>query len=226
MVYEVIKNFERPDMELLEEYKSMQAATLHEVMGKAGAMTNDIRPAWPGSFLCGSALTIQTRPGDNLMLHKAVSLAKPGDVLVVTVDGYLEAGIWGEIITVAAMEKGITGIVTDGSVRDTMPIKTLGFPMFSRGISMKGTTKQNPGKINHPITLCGVVIHPGDIVLGDNDGVVVVPLKMARDVLEAARKKEKVESDVMDRIRQGECTMDILGFNEAYARLSLAEENE
>ena len=225
-MYEVIRNFKRPDKELLEAYQGMQAATLHEVMGKAGAMTHDIRPAWPGSFVCGSALTVQSRPGDNLMLHKAVSMAQPGDILVVAVDGFLEAGIWGEIITVAAMEKGIVGIITDGTVRDTMPIKSLGFPMFSKGFSMKGTTKQNPGKINNPITLGGVVIHPGDIVLGDNDGVVVVPLSKAREVLEAAHKKEEAESDVIRRIRKGECTMDILGFNEAYLRLNLTEEKD
>lgn len=220
---EVIRSFERPKKELLDAYQGMQAATLHEVLGKAGAMTHDIRPVWPGSFMCGSALTVQSRPGDNLMLHKAVSMAKPGDILVVAVDGFLEAGIWGEIITVAAMKKGIVGIVTDGSVRDTIPIKGLGFPMFCKGISMKGTTKQNPGKINNPVTIGDIVIHPGDIVLGDNDGVVVIPLQMARDVLAAAQKKEEVESNVISRIRQGECTMDILGFNEAYIRLNLTE---
>lgn len=225
-MYDIVKNFERPSKELLEEFSKMQAATLHEVMGKKGAMLSDIRPAWSGTFVCGSALTVQSRPGDNLMLHKAVSMAKPGDILIVTVDGYLEAGIWGEIITVAAMEKGIVGIVTDGSVRDTMPIKELGFAMFSRGISMKGTTKQNPGKINNPITLGGVVVNPGDIVLGDNDGVVVVPLKIVREVLEAAKNKEKAESDVMNKIREGGCTMDILNFNEAFARLGLKEEND
>ena len=139
-MYDIIKNFKRPSSDLLEQYRSMQAATLHEVMGKKGAMTSDIRPVWSGTFVVGSALTVKSRPGDNLMLHKAVSIAHPGDILAVDVDGFTEAGIWGEIITIAAKQKGIVGIVTNGTVRDTMPIRTLNFPMFSRGVSMNGTT--------------------------------------------------------------------------------------
>ena len=223
-MYDIIKNINRPSDDLLEQYRNMQAATLHEVMGKKGAMTSDIRPVWPGTFVVGSALTVKSRPGDNLMLHKAVSIAKPGDILVVDVDGYTEAGIWGEIITVAAMEKGIVGIITNGTVRDTMPIRDLNFAMFSRGMSMKGTTKQNPGYINHPITLCSILVKPGDIVLGDNDGVVVIPLEKAEEVLIAARKKESDEALIMERIRAGESTMDILGFNDAFYRLGLSEE--
>ena len=223
-MYDVIKNHPRPTAQQLADFSKMQAATLHEAMGKRGALQHDFRPAWEGTFVCGSALTVKTRPGDNLMLHKAVSLAQPGDILVVTVDGFQEAGIWGEIITVAAQQKGIVGIVTDGTVRDTVPIKTLDFPMFSRGYSMKGTTKMVSGQINTPITIGGVVVNAGDIVVGDNDGVVVVPLAEADKILKAAIAKEESEAAVMDRIRAGEGTMDILGFNEAYLRLGLSEE--
>lgn len=221
---DIIKNFQRADLALLKEYESMQAATLHEVMGKRGSMTGDIRPVWPGSFVVGTALTVQARPGDNLMLHKAVSIAKPGDILVVDVGGFTEAGIWGEIITVAAMEKGIVGIVTNGTVRDSMPIRELGFPMFSRGLSMKGTTKMTPGTIGHPVTVCGVQVCPGDVVLGDNDGVVVVPLAQAKEVLKLAREKEASEAAVMEKIRAGGCTLDLLGFRSALEHLNLSEE--
>lgn len=225
-MYQVVKKYPRPSSELLEAYKSMQAATLHEVMGKRGAMLHNIRPVWPGSFVVGSALTVKSRPGDNLMLHKAVSIAKPGDILVVDVDGFQEAGIWGEIITTAAKMKGMVGIVTNGTVRDSMPIKDLDFPMFTNGLSMKGTTKMTPGLINNPITIFGVTVNPGDIVLGDNDGVVVVPLAEAEKVLELAREKEASEALVMERIRKGECTMDILGFRDAYNKLGLTEEDD
>ncbi len=225
-MYDIVKNFKRPDKELLEAYSGMQAATLHEVMGKKGALTSDIRPVWPGTQVVGSALTVKCRAGDNLMLHKAVSIAKPGDILVVDVDGFLEAGIWGEIITVAAMEKGIVGIVTNGSVRDTVPIEDMGFAMFSKGISMKGTTKHNPGTINNTISIGGVVVNPGDIVVGDNDGVVVIPLDMAEEIIKKAEEKERSEAQVMAKIRMGECTMDILGFNEAFDRLCLSEEDQ
>ena len=224
-MYDIVENFKRPSLELIEKYKSMQAATLHEAMNKRGAMSTDVRPAWEyPPVLCGAALTVLARPGDNLMLHKAVSIAKPGDVLVVATGGHTEAGIWGEIITVAAMEKGITGIVTDGTVRDTVPIREIGFPMFSRGLSMKGTTKMTPGKVGVPIVVGNVLVNPGDIVFGDNDGVVVVPLEEAETILQAAIDKETAEATIMDRIRAGECTMDILGFREAYNRLGLKEE--
>jgi len=225
-MYHVVKKYPRPSAELLEAYKGMQAATLHEVMGKRGAMLHHIRPVWPGSYVVGSALTVKARPGDNLMLHKAVSIAKPGDILVVDVDEFQEAGIWGEIIANAAMMKGIVGIVTNGTVRDSMPIKELGFPMFAYGLSMKGTTKMTPGLINHPVTIFGVTVNPGDIVLGDNDGVVVVPLAEAEKVLELARKKEADEAKVIERIRNGESTMDVLGFNDAYKKLGLLEEDD
>lgn len=221
---DVIRNHPRPSDELLERFKDQQPATLHESMGKRGALDNDIRPAWLGTRICGSALTVHCRPGDNLMLHKAVSIAQPGDVLVVSADGFTEGGMWGEIITVAAMQKGIRGIVTDGGIRDTMPIHALGFPMYSRGISMKGTTKVTGGTINQPIVIGGVRVCPGDIVVGDNDGVVIVPLEEAETVLAASIAREMNEAVVMDRIRNGESTMDILGFQAAYDKLGLKED--
>ncbi|NLN46752.1 MAG: 4-carboxy-4-hydroxy-2-oxoadipate aldolase/oxaloacetate decarboxylase [Clostridiaceae bacterium] len=221
---DVIRNHPRPSAELLERFSDQQPATLHESMGKRGALANDIRPAWFGTCVCGSALTVHCRPGDNIMLHKAVSLAQPGDVLVVSADGFTEAGMWGEIITVAAIEKGIRGIVTDGGVRDTMPIYKLGFPMYARGFSMKGTTKATGGTINQPIVIGGVQVKPGDIVVGDNDGVVVMPLEEAETILAAAIAREQNEASVMDRIRAGESTMDILGFQATYDRLGLSED--
>lgn len=223
-MYDVIKNFPRPEQALVEALGSVQTATLHEAMGKRGALPHTIKPIWPGMRLFGPALTVKSRPGDNLMLHKAVSLAKPGDVLVVENDGFLEAGIWGEIITVAAMHKGIVGLVTNGACRDTLPIRELGFPVFCAGVSIKGTTKTVPGKINHPLYFEGVVVHPGDIVVADNDGVVVVPCGEAAQVLQTAQAKESAEAEVIRKIRLGESTMDLLGFNEPYQRLGLSEE--
>ncbi len=221
---DVIHRYPRPSAALLAQYAEQQPATLHEVMGKRGALSNDIRPAWFGARVCGAALTVHCRPGDNLMLHKAVSLAQPGDVLVVSVDGFTEAGIWGEIITVAAMEKGVRGIVTDGSVRDTMPIYQLGFAMYARGTSMKGTTKMTGGTINHPVVLGGVQVCAGDVVVGDQDGVVVVPLAQAESILERAIAREQSEAVVLERIRAGECTLDILEFRAAYEQLGLSED--
>lgn len=226
MMYDVIKHYPRPHKMLVEALGKIQSATLHEAMGKRGALPHIIKPIWPGMQLCGTALTVKARPGDNLMLHKAVSLAQPGDVLVVDNDGFVEAGLWGEIITVAAMEKGILGLVTNGACRDTLPIKELDFPVFCAGVSIKGTTKAVPGKINHPIAFEGVIVHPGDVVVADNDGVVVVPCDEADQVLKAAQAKEASEAEVIRKIRAGGYTMDLLGFNEAYQRLGLSEEPE
>lgn len=223
-MYDVVKNHNRPSEDLLKRFHGQQPATLHESMGKKGAMLHDIRPTTFDAYVCGSALTVHCRPGDNLMLHKAVSIAQPGDVLVVCVDGFQEGGIWGEIITEAARMKGIVGIVTDGTVRDSVPIRDLGFPMFSRGLSMRGTTKMTGGTINNPIIMQNVLINPGDIVVGDNDGVVVVPLEHAEEVLAAAIAKEAAERKIIERVKAGECTMDILGIQEAYERLGLKEE--
>ncbi len=223
-MYDVIKNFPRPDKSLVQALGRIQTATLHEAMGKRGALPHYIRPVWHESKFYGVALTVQSRPGDNLLLHKAVSLAQPGDVLVVDNDGFLEAGLWGEIITVAAMQKGIVGLVTNGAVRDTLQIRELGFPVFCAGISIKGTTKAVPGKINNPITFEGVIVNPGDIIVGDNDGVVAIPPGEAAQLLQAARAKEKAEAEVIAIIKAGGSTMDLLGFDEAYKRLGLSEE--
>lgn len=223
-MYDIVKSYPHPEPSLVDALGKIQSATLHEAMGKRGALLHGIKPIWPGMALCGSALTVKSRPGDNLMLHKAVSLARPGDVLVVDCDGFLEAGLWGEIITVAAMQKGMVGMVTNGACRDTLPIRELGFPVFCAGVSIKGTTKAVPGKINHPLSFDGVTIYPGDVVVADNDGVVVVPCAEAAQVLQAALAKEKNEAEVIRQIRAGGSTMDLLGFNEAYNRLGLSEE--
>lgn len=223
-MFDIAKRNEKVTIEMLHSFRSMSSATIHEAMGRKGAVCSNIKPIWPGTVLCGRALTVQCEPGDNLILHKAITLAKEGDVLVVTTGGYKEAGIWGEVMTVAAIAKGITGLVTDGSVRDTMAIKKHAFPIFSMGVSIKGTTKLTPGKINNPIVLGGQLINSGDIIFGDNDGLVLVRPEDAEMVLKLSRQREEKEKLIMERLNNGETTMDILGLNEAFERLQLKEE--
>lgn len=198
-----------------------EAALLHEALGKRGALTHDVKPAWPGAKIIGRALTVRSAPGDNLMLHKAVSIAQPGDVLVVTVDGFLEAGIWGEIITVAAQMRGVHGLVTDGAVRDIEPITRLKFPIFSRGISIKGTTKKQKGEVNRPITIAGVYVEPGDIVVGDVDGVVIVPAAELDAAIAKVHEIRKKEEGIIARLKQGELTIDLLGMRPVLKELGL-----
>ncbi|HEY5583830.1 MAG TPA: 4-carboxy-4-hydroxy-2-oxoadipate aldolase/oxaloacetate decarboxylase [Ruminiclostridium sp.] len=223
-MYDIVRNFKRPDDSLINNYNLMTSATLHEVLQRRGALSSYIKPIWPGMKLCGSALTVQCEPGDNLMIHKALAIAKPGDVLVVSVGGYVEAGFWGEVMTIAAISRGIKGLLTDGSVRDTMAIKEHGFPIFSKGICIKGTTKLTPGKINHQLILGGICINPGDIILGDNDGVVVVPLEEAEKALSGAIAREEKEKILMQKLESGQLTMDLLNLNDPFNELGLKEE--
>lgn len=198
-----------------------EAALLHEALGKRGAMNHDMRPAFAGAKVLGRALTIRSAPGDNLMLHLALSIAQPGDVLVVTADGFLEAGIWGEIATVAAQVRGVRGLVTDGAVRDTEMIAQMGFPIFSRGLSIKGTTKRQKGDLNKPIVVAGALVHPGDYVVGDADGVVVVPAGEVDAAIAKANEIREREADVMARLKKGELTLDLLNFRPALKELGL-----
>jgi 4-hydroxy-4-methyl-2-oxoglutarate aldolase len=217
----IVKDFKRPSRTLLDRFAKFQAAAIHEGLGKRGALTNDFKPIYPGAKFCGSAFTIKGYPGDNLMLHVAISLAQPGDVLVCSVSGYREAGHWGEIVSVAAMQKGVAALVIDGSVRDAEPIQKLNFPIFATALSMKGTTKKQAGTINHPLAIGGIIVNPGDIVLGDVDGVVVVPQAEAEAVLAKTAEIEKRESEWIEKIRKGTCTLDLLNVRGIMKELGL-----
>ena len=193
----VIKSFNHPDKQVIEKFAEISPATAHEVMGKKGALDSRIKPIYHGMKVCGPALTVQCHPADNLMLHKAIALASPGDVIVATV-GLTEAGYWGEVMTVAAQARGINGLVIDGCVRDGLDLKKRKFPAFSTGLCVKGTVKETVGFINKTICCGGVIINPGDIVLGDDDGVVVVPFEIIDEVIEKSMKRIEREEKLME----------------------------
>ena len=219
----ILTEVQRPSDELLQKFEGLSSALILEAMGKLGALTNDFKPVYHGARFFGCALPVKGYPGDNLMLHKAISMAKPGDVLVATVNGFTEAGLWGEIATEAALKMGIRALVTDGAVRDTAEIAGLGFPVFARAISIKGTTKRQAGLINHPILIGGVMVEAGDIIIGDVDGVVVVPLKKAEAVLKRAQEIVEFENKVIAGIREGKLTIDLLGLRPALKELGLED---
>jgi 4-hydroxy-4-methyl-2-oxoglutarate aldolase len=212
---------ERVSDELVSAFSRQAVSTVYEASGRYGAMEHTIRPMSPALRLCGHALTVRSQPGDNLTLHAAIALARPGDVIVADVGGYCEAGHWGEILTVAAQARGIVGLVIDGSVRDVAPIQVRGFPMFARAVSMKATVKESAGLINHPVMCGGVLVHAGDLVLGDDDGVVIVERERAEEVLRATIEREEREAVVMQRLVAGELTLDVLGFRRALERQGL-----
>ena len=218
-MFDVIKTYEKVSPELVEKYEQFEeSASLHECMGKKGAFGGKVKPVWPGSRVCGPAFTVEARPGDNLILHKAIDMLKPGDVLVVSYKGDTRTGgMWGGMMSASAQAKGCKGLITDGSVRDTMLMKELNWPVFSQGVNVEGTTKAFPGKINHPIQMCGVTINPGDLIFADNDDVVVGPREIAQQVYDETMAREEKEAVLLKRIQNGEgTTFDLSGFNKKY----------
>jgi 4-hydroxy-4-methyl-2-oxoglutarate aldolase len=207
---------------LVAGMREQASTTVYEAAGQQGGMEHTIRPIVPGMKLCGSALTVRCQPADNLTLHAAIALAQPGDVIVADVGNALEAGHWGEITTVAAQARGLAGLVINGGVRDVGPIGRRGFTVFAPAISIKATVKSTPGLINHPVVCGGVMVYPGDLVLADDDGVVVVARERVAQVLEAARQREEREAEVMRRLEAGELTLDVLGFRQAIDRHGIA----
>src|SRR4051812_34850955 len=212
----------RVEPALVQGMREQAATTVYEAAGQHGGLEHTIRPIAPGMRLCGSALTVRCQAADNLTLHAAIALAQPGDVIVADVGGALEAGHWGEITTVAAQARRVAGLVINGGVRDVEPVGRRGFAVFAPAISMKATVKSTPGLINHPIVCGGVTVYPGDLVLADDDGVVVVAHERVAQVLEAARQREEREAEVMRRLEAGELTLDVLGFRQALDRHGVA----
>jgi 4-hydroxy-4-methyl-2-oxoglutarate aldolase len=219
----VITKILRPPQSLIREMADFDPATVHEASGGKGALSSAIKPLDFRSSLCGPAITIACRPGDNLMLHKAIYVAEPGDVLVATVGEYAEAGPWGEIMAWAAQVRGVAGLIIDGSVRDAGAITKLQFPVFSRSLCIKGTTKECLGLINHPINIGGVTIRPGDLVLGDADGVVAVAREDVVDVLARSKARREKEEKVKEELKKGRSTLEIFGFDKILQAKGLKE---
>ncbi|WP_443114490.1 4-carboxy-4-hydroxy-2-oxoadipate aldolase/oxaloacetate decarboxylase [Herbaspirillum seropedicae] len=196
--------------EQIQQLRELGSATVYEAQGAKGALDHGMKPIDPASRLAGPALTVDARPGDNLVLHYAVLQAKPGDVLVVDAKGFMEAGPWGDVLTVLAMKKGIAGLVVNGCVRDANTIIDLGFPVFCRGLSIKGTGKHQPGKVNVPIVIGDVLIHPGDIIVGDRDGLAVVARSEVETTIASSMAREEKEQKMRQAIENGASTVELM----------------
>lgn len=186
--------------------------TLYEALGQRFALDHAIKPIYPSARVVGRALTVQLAPADNLDLHRAIYNAQEGDVIVADANGYLESGIWGEVTTVAAQSVGLAGLVLDGAVRDTREIAQLDFPVFARGVSIKGSGKNGGGSIGSSIICGGVRVQTGDIVVADADGIVCIPPELFQEGLDKGRARDEKEADVMSQLKQGKRTLDLLGF--------------
>jgi 4-hydroxy-4-methyl-2-oxoglutarate aldolase len=193
---------------------ALGSATLHEAGGRIGAIPAAIRPVTSSPAFAGPAVTVAGPPGDNLWLHRGIYECKPGDVLVATVSGAYEWGYWGELLTCAAQERGIAGVVIDGCVRDLARLAELGFPVFARGTAIRGTMKASDGvgAINDGLVLGEIVVHPGDWVVGDHDGVVVIPRDRLTAVVAAGQERVRKEAHLMQQLRDGKRTLDLYDF--------------
>jgi 4-hydroxy-4-methyl-2-oxoglutarate aldolase len=220
----VITRIERTPKELMDQFRGMGTATVHEASGRKGAVDCAIKPISRGVRICGSAFTVQCHPGDNLMLHKAIERTQPGDILVASVGGYYEAGYWGGLMATSALAKKIGGLAIDGSIRDSAEIVKMGFPIFCRGFCIRGTTKTVLGLINHPILFGGVLVHPGDLILGDDDGMVVVERMECKEVLEKSIKRVEAEKVKSEKLKAGVSSVELNQLEKVFKFLGTVED--
>ena len=201
--------FDRPDPALIAQLAAYSSATIHEAQGRLGALSSSIKPVDASMSLCGPAFTVRCAPRDNLMLQVAIAYAQPGDVIVVSAGEYTEAGSFGDVLANACQAKGIAGLVTDTGVRDTADLRKLGFPAFSRSVSIKGTVKETLGPLAEPVLIGGELVRPGDVVRGDADGVVVVRREDLAAAIRLSREREEAEAGYIAAYRAGRDVIDV-----------------
>lgn len=219
----VITEIERPSKNVMESFKGIGTATIHEASGRKGAVDCSIKPITRGVRLCGPAFTVQCHPGDNLMLHKALERAQPGDVLVTSVGGCYEFGYWGGLMATSAVARGLGGLAIDGCIRDSSEIIKMGFPIFCRGFCIRGTTKTVLGLINHPLLFGGVLVQPGDLILGDDDGIVVVERRECENVLEKSIQRVEAEKLKATKLKAGVSSVELNQLDKVFEFLGLKE---
>ncbi|MDQ3811703.1 MAG: 4-carboxy-4-hydroxy-2-oxoadipate aldolase/oxaloacetate decarboxylase [Chloroflexota bacterium] len=217
----VIREIVRPDPRLAEALAGLGVATVHEACGQLGLMRPDIRPVVPGQRICGPAVTALCHPGDNLMLHAAIDVAQPGDVIVVGVKFPSSDGFIGELIATQCQARGIRAVILDTGARDSTELRQMGFPVWSRAISAAGTSKATPGWVNVPIVCGEALVRPGDLVVADDDGVCVVAAELAAEVVRAAETRVAREDANRQRFQAGELSLDVSNLRPLLERLGV-----
>jgi 4-hydroxy-4-methyl-2-oxoglutarate aldolase len=217
----VYRNIERADAAAVERLSRLGVSTIHEAQGRLGHMRPHIRPAWKGARTCGTAVTVLAHPGDNWMMHVVAEIAQPGDVVVVGLTSDNTDGMFGDLLATSFQARGIKGLIIDAGVRDVADLERMGFPVWSRAISQKGTIKATVGSVNVPVVCGGTIVNPGDVVVGDEDGVVVVAAADAAAVAYGGEAREANEASKRERLAAGELGLDMYGMREALAKAGL-----
>jgi 4-hydroxy-4-methyl-2-oxoglutarate aldolase len=221
MSHKIIRRILRADSEAVKTLGNAGVATVHEAQGRTGLMRPNMRPIYPTAKVAGTAVTISIAPGDNLMIHASIEVCQPGDVLVVAPTSECTDGYFGELLGVSCQAHGIAGLIIDAGVRDTAELAALNFPVWSKAVSSQGTVKNVPGDVNIPVVCAGTLVNPGDVIVGDADGVVVVAREVAEQVAKASQERLAKEEKSRERLRKGELGLDFYGLRAKLAELGV-----
>jgi len=211
MQHKIVRRIPRPDVQAVKVLGELGAATVHEAQGRTGVMLPYMRPTYPAARVSGPAVTVLCHPGDNLMIHASVEVCQPGDVLVVVTTSESNDGMFGDLLGTSCQAHGVVGLVIDAGVRDTAELTAMKFPVWAKAISPQGTVKASPGSVNVPVVCAGVIVNPGDVIVGDADGVVVVPRAAAAEVAKAAQQRVAKEEKTRERLAKGELGIEFYG---------------
>jgi 4-hydroxy-4-methyl-2-oxoglutarate aldolase len=217
----VVRNINRTDADVVRRLGALGVATVHEAYGRGGLMRPYLRPVWAGGEAAGTAVTVLAQPGDNWMIHVAVEQCRPGDILVVGCTADNSDGMFGDLLATSLMARGVTGLVIDAGCRDVKSLREMGFPVWSRAVSAKGTVKATLGAVNIPVVCAGINVEPGDAVIADDDGVVVVWNKHAAEVAARGEKRHADEEAKRRQLAAGVLGLDMYNMREPLAKAGL-----